>query len=273
MARPRFDAAKSLVAARSFTYDGKEHHKGDTFVTDGLPSYKLRTLYDARYVNHPDAVAPAAATPDDVQIKEAGRGSGGGFYDVSAPWLEKPERIRGKAAAQARVDQLKAEGPPLGFIAGGSEVTVEEQDGKFTVSAPWLDGPEEFDTRDEAEARQRELHGLGEPDLHHGVRLTDGGNGWFEVKPDWGDTEKFEDGAAARSRATELREQGPPEIEEVSPWEASVIVAIDGDKFTVTAPGQEPQTFDTAEQAETRQKELRAAGPPEGWQPPAGPTE
>lgn len=210
MARPRFDPSRPLVAARSFVYAGQQLHKGDTFDPTGIARHNLSTLYGSRYVNHPDAGAVAAPTADDVTVAPAGRGNGGGFFDVSAPWLDKPERIRGQANAQAFADKLKADGPPLGFIPGGSEVTVTETDGRFEVNAPWLDQPEIFDTREAAEKRQRELHGLGEPDHHNGVRLTDGGNGWFEVKPDWGDVEKFQDGDEARARATELRAAGPP---------------------------------------------------------------
>lgn len=225
MVRPRFDPNKPLVAARSFVYDGKQYHKGDDFAPEGKTMLQRKTMYGGRYVNHPDPNAVPAATPEQVTMKEAG----GGFYDVSAPWLEQPERIRGKDPAQARVDELKAAGPPLGFIEGGSEVTVEEAEGgKFEVTAPWLEQPEAFDDRNAAEARQRELHGLGEPDYHHGVRLTDGGNGWFEVKPDWGETENVEGAELAREAATALREAGPPPEEPTLEPGQQVTVELDG---------------------------------------------
>lgn len=45
-----------------------------------------------------------------------------------------------------------------------------------------------------------------------------------------------------------------------------LVSADDGGTFTVTAPWQKPEIFETAALAEARQAEVRAAGPPEGWE-------
>ena len=85
--------------------------------------------------------------------------------------------------------------------------------------------------------------------------------------------------ANARERAAELREQGPPaaeagdddaELDAVDEISAQVLVSIEGDKHVVNAPWLEaPEPFDDEGEAAERQHELREAGPPDGWEPPA----
>jgi hypothetical protein len=137
---------------------------------------------------------------------------GGGNYEITAAWLDGPVKVRGKAKAEAEAGRLRAEGAPLGFIEGGSEVTLEQGEGGwYTVAAPWMDEPEKVQGRELAEKRQLEIHEAGKPELHHGVRLTATGGGWFDVKADWAtEAEKVQGEEAASARAAELREGGPP---------------------------------------------------------------
>lgn len=60
------------------------------------------------------------------------------------------------------------------------------------------------------------------------------------------------------------------EVRPVEGHAASVLVTVEDDKFVVNAPWIDaPEPFDTSEAAEARQAELRAKGPPDGWEPEA----
>lgn len=210
--RPRFDPKRSLIAARAFTFLGRAYALGDPFPhadDAGAANDRLRARqYEARAVNF----APEEATTEDpIQMT----GPAGGRYTITAPWLERPLTIRGKVNAEKALADLREEGPPLGFIDGGSDVEVEEAGGGwYAISAPWLDEPEKVQGREAAEVRQREIHDAGEPEAHHGVSLTEseGGNGYYDVKADWlAEGEKVHGIDAARERAAELRAEGAPE--------------------------------------------------------------
>jgi hypothetical protein len=267
--RPRFDPSREFVAARGFTFAGTTHGSGDPFDKAAATPSRLAMLYESRMINFaPEDTKPA----DPVQVVQVS----GGYYNVSAPWLDEPIRARGKAKMEEAAAQLRADGPPLGWIAGGTQTTVSGGEGGwYEVTAPWLDEPEKVQGREAAEARQRELHAAGEPDSHHGVTLTAGDNGWFEVKADWADeAEKVHGEEAARDRAAELRAEGAPaEIEPVEGPAGQVLVTQENDEvWMVTAPWlDEPHRFTSVEAAEADQAAVREAGPPEGWEAPAAP--
>jgi hypothetical protein len=236
MARPRFDPSRPLVAARGFTYAGQELQVGDPFPTEGLAPHKVRTLYGSRYLNHRegDAAPEAEATPEDVQMTALA----GGYYEITAPWLEQPQKVRGKANAEKELARIREEGAPLGFIDGGTDVTITAKDGGwYDVMAPWLDEPLKEQGREAAEARQRELHAAGEPDLHHGVRLTAGENGWYTITRDGFDAELKVQGedkareAAATLRAGEMIDGQPVE------WNAPEPLKV-GDVVTTSEEGE-----------------------------------
>lgn len=277
MVRARFDRLRAFdrdyVAMRSFTYHGKDYAKGDPFPKDGLSHHDLSKLHTARYIDN----APEVKPEEQVTVND----KGGGNYEITAPWLTEPEKVKGKDNAAKRADEIRTAGPPLGFMEGGSEVTVEGGEGGWhTISAPWLDEPEKVQGREAAESRQREIHAAGEPATHHGVTLQPGENGWHTITREGADGELKVQGvdaareAAAKLRAGEQVEGQPaewdPKIEPVEGPAASVLVTeVDG-KFIVTAPWQAPEAFDAAEAAEARQTEIRTAGPPDGWEPEGG---
>lgn len=157
--RPRFDAKRPLIVARDFTFAGRAYTVGDRFPhPDEAPvADRLRARqYEARVVNMGEA--PPA---DPVQMTP---GPKNGYYTITAPWFDEPKVARGKVNAEKALEKIKADGPPLGWIAGGSEVTVTDLgDGKFAVQAPWMDEAEEIEGREAAEARQREIHQAGAP--------------------------------------------------------------------------------------------------------------
>lgn len=210
--RPRFDPSRPLVAARAFTFAGRPYAVGDPFPhpEDGPFADRLRARqYEARAVNMTEA-APEAEDP--VQMTKAEKN---GYYTINAPWLERPLTIRGKVNAEKALAEMREEGPPLGFIDGGSDVEVEELGGGwYQIDAPWLEEPLKEQGREAAEAKQREIHDAGEPATHHGVTLTEGENAYWSVKADWADEAETVHGEdAARARAAELRDAGPPASE------------------------------------------------------------
>lgn len=175
--RPRFDPKRPLVAARDFTFMGVAYKAGDPFNPEGASDRQRGRQYEARAVNFGEGEATDAPV-EQVTME----GPKGGRYTITAPWLDEPEVVRGKANAEKRLAELRDEGAPLGFIDGGSAVTVEEKGGGwYEIDAPWLDEPEKVQGRDEAEARQRELHEAGEPDSYKGYTLTAGENGWYHI--------------------------------------------------------------------------------------------
>jgi hypothetical protein len=220
--REPFNIGRPLVAATAFIFAGDKYEKGDPFPRLGnVQTFNRRLIrqqYEARKVNHvPEEDVSAPDGP--VTMKASDRKNS---FIIAAPWLDKPETVRGKVNAEKRFAEVQEEGPPLGWIEGGSEVTVEAGNGGwYTVNAPWLEAPERLQGREAAEARQLELH-----------------------------------------------EAGAPEEEADDPLE--VLLTQHGDTFDVAAPWiEEPETFDDEEAAKARQAELTAAGPPEGWEPPA----
>lgn len=323
MVRPRFDATREFVAMRGFTFLGKPHEKGDPFNKEGVDLRKLKTLYDTRNVDFDIGERGAADQPvDPVTIeKSASR------WLVKAAWLDEPIRETTKAKAGARADQVRAEGPPPGWIEGGTVVTVEGGEGGwYEVNAPWLEQAEKVQGREAAEARQLELHTEGEPALHHGVTLTPGDNGWWEISANWGpdNIAKVHGEAEARELAAQWRAEGPPadpvtitvgtepdefvitvagsdeteivigeeaanaraeeiraELHKVGAGETDPVTVDPGavtteaeGKWVVSAPWLEaPDVVDTEEAANSRADEIRTAGPPEGWEPPAETTE
>lgn len=230
-AREPFNIRKPLVAAREFIFAGEKYAKGDPFPRSApVGSFNpqlIKRQYEAMAVNH---VSDGDEGPGGL-IKMTG--PSGGRYTITAPWLDEPEVVRGKVPAEKRLAELTEAGPPLGFIEGGSEVTVEGGEGGwFEVNAPWLSEPEKVQGREAAESRQRELH---------------------DSKP--ADFDPDADRKAAYEAAIAI----------------VPVTEGEGDDAVTTyqIAGDPPETFETEELAKARQSELREAGPPEGWEPAA----
>lgn len=155
---PRFDPNREFVAARGFTFAGAPHAAGDPFDKAAADRTRLAMLYESRMINF----APEDAKPaDPVTFIQ----TSGGYYNVSAPWLDEPIRARGKAKMEEAVAQLRAEGPPLGWIAGGTQTTISGGEGGwYEVNAPWLDEPEKVQGREAAEADQAAVREAGPPE-------------------------------------------------------------------------------------------------------------
>lgn len=259
MARSRFDlrshAGRPMVAAATFTYEGVDYEPGDPFPKDGeLDPRRVASMHGARRINF--AEDPDQQRRDGIAARRADllatpkvkvEAQPGGYYLITAPWIAEPERVRGKGKAEARVAQLTADGPPLGFIEGGTVTTIEESGGGwYDVSAPWLDEPIKAQGREAAEAEQLKLHEAGEPADHHGVSLVEGDNGWWTItRPEFDGELKVQGEEAARAAAAQLRAgeliDGQPAswtqtpAEPLEPGAVAVVTGgdLDGQRVTV----------------------------------------
>lgn len=157
--RPRFDPKRALIAARGFSFLGRAYAPGDPFPHPEDAASIAPRLLARQYEGHAVNFAPEAPA-DPIQMT----GPAGGRYTITAPWLERPLVIRGKVNAEKALADIREEGPPLGFIEGGTEVDIEEAGGDwYAISAPWMAEPEKVQGREAAEARQREIHDAGAP--------------------------------------------------------------------------------------------------------------
>lgn len=105
--RLRFDPKRPLVAARDFTFAGKDYKAGDPFTPEGVPDRMLQRQYETRAVLHGEDDGTATDT-DPVSMT----GPSGGRYTITAPWLDEPVIVRGKTNAEKRLAQMRADGPP-----------------------------------------------------------------------------------------------------------------------------------------------------------------
>lgn len=218
MARPRFDPKLPLVAARSFDYQGRPYKAGDPFPAPGASvpeAHKLRTLYGSRLVNHGEAVA--AAPVDPVQME----GTPGGWYTITAPWLDEPMRVRGKAGAEKAAEKLRTDGEPPTHHG----VTLTEGDnGWWEVKADWASEGEKVHGEADARARAAELRAGGPPpDPRTEVTVDPGlvmgeAEGQFVVNAPWLEEAMIlPTREAAEAEAERLRRDGPPDGWEPAP--------------------------------------------------------
>jgi hypothetical protein len=204
MARLRFDPRRPLVAARAFTYHGKKFAKDDPFPTEGIDPRVLKKYYEGRYLHHGEGQADATAA-EPVQMEP----QPGGWYQISAPWLDEPERIKGKVRAERRLAELREAGEPE-YHHGVT--TVESDNGWWHVLADWDNEGEKVHGEEAARARAAELRAEGPPpDPRTDVTLAEE-EGEFVVNAPWLEEPLiFEDRADAETQVELTREAGPPE--------------------------------------------------------------
>lgn len=178
MARERYDRERDLVAMTGFLYAGKEYEAGDPFPRDGLREDQLRTLYGARRVGHAPAGTTAKAPPPSLVHTEA---APGGYYNISAPWLDEPERVRGKDAAAKRAAEIEEAGEPDYYR--GVRVT-EGENGWYEVKADWEREPRKEHGANAARNTATQLRQDGMPDLKDVVTVGETEDGW-EVWAPW----------------------------------------------------------------------------------------
>lgn len=125
-----FDNELELVAARRMTIQGKEIEAGGTIPED-VDAGARRRLWLIRHADYkkdalPTPVDPEAETAPGETDPEIGEGDewmaeadgvsaekgSGGWFTITADWLDEPVKERGEDAAKAKVAELRAEGPP-----------------------------------------------------------------------------------------------------------------------------------------------------------------
>lgn len=290
--RPRFDPSRDYTAARSFTYNGVEYVAGDAFDKEGIAPHKLNTLYGSRAINM------AEKSADPVKLTQTKPG----YFEITAPWLDEPEKVRGKAKAEERLAELREAGEPDAYKG----VSIEGGDGGwYDVKADWMDEPVKVQGEDKARAEANRLRAEGPPPEYYAlveVLPVEGETDLFDVRAPWlPGVERITGEEAANARAEAIRKAGPPEdfdatakplyeVEAERQAEAKAeadrkaayaeTITItnrtegEGDdqkvSFDVVVPGEDkPENFATEEEAKVRQTELRDAGPPKGWTPAA----
>jgi hypothetical protein len=205
VARPRFDPNASHTAARSFTYNGVEYGAGDPFPSGDFAAHRMRTLYDSRALNQGDA-----GSTDPVQLRQTRPG----YFEITAPWLDEPEKVRGKANADKRLAELRDAGEPLDHH--GVAVEGDGEGGWYEVTAEWLDEPVKVQGLDEAKAEAARLRSAGPPPEHYALVTVmpvdpDQPEGAQTVDAPWLDNiETLDDLEQANARAQVIREAGPP---------------------------------------------------------------
>jgi hypothetical protein len=95
----------------------------------------------------------------DVEVEDIG----GGWYQISAPWIAEPEKVQGRDAAEARQRELHDAGEPVSYAG----VTLDPEagdNGYFDVKADWLAEGEKVHGIDAARERAAELRHAGPPE-------------------------------------------------------------------------------------------------------------
>ena len=112
-----FDNDLPLVSTRQQMVDGHECLAGAVVPADLDHRIRLklwmsgRAKYERDYspVEIEQDSDGGDLTPSEVEIKETGSN---GYYEVHAPWLEEPIRVRGIKKAEAKQAEILAAGPP-----------------------------------------------------------------------------------------------------------------------------------------------------------------
>ncbi len=95
----------------------------------------------------------------DVEVEEIG----GGWYQITAPWLAEPEKVQGRDDAEKRQREIHAEGEPETHH-GVSLTESEGGNGYYDIAAAWLAEGEKVHGIDAARERAAELRAEGPPE-------------------------------------------------------------------------------------------------------------
>lgn len=125
-----FRNEEDLLSTRNQTINGVDYQPGEV-IDAGLDHgvrLKLWMSSRARYrsdyrPNRYAEDAPLVSETPEARLVESGSK---GYYEIIAPWLDKPIKVRGKKAAEARYAKIVAEGPPEGWGAGPAETSDGE---------------------------------------------------------------------------------------------------------------------------------------------------
>jgi hypothetical protein len=244
----------------------------------------------------------AEARRQEIVVKGDTKGvvvtaGGGGWYSITAPWLDDPVRVQGKAAAAVEESMLIEDGPPAGWVPETADAKAARIQAATDAKAALAQQEADEAARVKAEADAVAARDQAEKDAQAAAERAAAEEAQAAADKAAGEQAARDAAANAPPPVTEApattvtgaedgesqppvppvdtngstagsSEPEPKELAEVTQEAASVLVMVGDTDWTVTAPWLDaPETFDTAEKAEARQQELRAAGAPDGWVP------
>lgn len=140
----KFDPAKPLVAARQMTLLGHEVGGGDLIsnLKDAndvpIDSDVLRRLWMTRWADYQEDYRPTPVQEEPADEGEEDEDTtgvsyahtGGGWYEVTAPWLATPIKVKGEEAAKTQAAELREKAPPPGATSEGEGEGDDTQTGE-----------------------------------------------------------------------------------------------------------------------------------------------
>lgn len=180
-----------------------------------------------------------------------------------------PDRLRARQY-EARVVNFAPEADP---DAEPVQMKPAAKNGRWDITAPWLDEPITVRGKKNAETKLAEVREAGAPlgwiEGGSEVEVTEQGGGWFEISAPWlEEAEKVQGREDAEKRQREIHDAGEP----ATHHGVTLTEAENGNGyFDVKADWwAAPETVHGIDEARRVAAELRAEGPPEGWTPESG---
>lgn len=158
-----FDPKRDFVCQGFFRAHGIAFERGAPFPgkdEEGNDRPRDPRLEKLLYENHKITFAD----PDEEEAAKAllpvtMEGKDGGWYDISAPWLDAPEKVQGHDAALLAAQQMRDAGEPSEHHG---VALVEGENGWWKVNAAWLEEPESVHGEEPAYERASELRKEGQ---------------------------------------------------------------------------------------------------------------
>jgi hypothetical protein len=152
-----FDPSRDFVCQTFFRAAGVACERDAPFDKSLVDARVLRILYENHKIGYAD---PSAGEEKGSLAPAAIEAVGGGWYAISVPWLDEPEKVQGEGPATLRAQQLRDEGEPAEHHG---VAVVEGENGWWTVNALWLIEPETVHGQEAAHERAAELRKAGPP--------------------------------------------------------------------------------------------------------------
>lgn len=155
--RPEFDPNRDFVTQTFFRVNGVPYERGVPFPKEEVDVRLLRRLYDTHQLGF---------RTDDPVEKDADLApltlepTGGGWYQITVPWLDEPVKVQGEDKARFEAFQIREAGEP---DEHHGVVMLEGENGWYSVMAEWQDEPERVHGRDAAYERATALRAEGPP--------------------------------------------------------------------------------------------------------------
>ena len=209
-----FDNAEPLVSTRNQMVDAHECSPGSVIPADLDHRIRLklwmsgRAKYQRDYSPSPVAEDDVVAQSGPVELKEVGSN---GYYELHAPWLDEPIKVRGKGRAEKALEELRAGGEPQSYKG----VTISEpNNGGYEIKADWISLPFVRHGEAAAKALAATLRQHGPfPEDAEGVGTVEIDESKFLIVTPWGTEDEVFEGTAEQAtvHASVIRAAGEPE--------------------------------------------------------------